>query len=734
MTATFSSAEKKGTASMGSTKRADVPTYLQMQVTECGAASLGMVLAYYGKWVPLSELRDACGASRDGTSLAEILRAARSYGLDGHGSLLRPARLAKYGYPVILFWANNHFVVLEEVVEGGARLNDPASGQRFVTTEELEEDYSGVALILRPTESFEKGGNKPRPNLGILKRVTRVLNEVIAVVVLGLLATVPGLAVAVISKVFLEEVLIGGRSSQAFGLIVGLLFIVVLQALIMWFQQQILIRANIGMTIFDSSSFVHKALRLPEKYFIARSVPDLANRVQYNREVVGLLTGRLATVSVGVIVVVVYGAAMFVVSPPLAAIALLLTSGNLFALRVALKRRRSAAQLLMQRNAMLQQTTMYGAITLESIKAGGLEGDYYARWEGLAVGVAEVRQEISVRTQAGNAVPTLLRSLTSAVVLGFGALLVIDGSLEIGSLVAFQVLVASFQGPISELVGFSWMLQSMQNLVQRLDDVLDEESDPSCDPHRQRFALSEREPSRLDGSISMRNVSFGYKTTMPPLVENFSIDVPPGARVAVVGASGSGKSTLVRLLAGLHEPWQGEVRFDGNLRADIARPVLSQSIAMVDQRIALFSGTVRENLTLWDPDVLEEDIVRAAVDAQIHDAISARTGSYLAPVANGGSNWSGGQRQRFEIARALIRNPSILLLDEATSALDAETEGLVNAALHRRGCTTIIVAHRLSTVRDADLILVMSNGKVVETGTHDQLLALGGDYSQLVSE
>jgi ABC-type bacteriocin/lantibiotic exporter with double-glycine peptidase domain len=263
-----------------------------------------------------------------------------------------------------LFWANNHFVVLEEVVEGGARLNDPGSGQRFVTTEELEKDYSGVALILRPTESFEKGGNKPRPNLGILKRVTRALNEVIAVVILGLLATVPGLAVAVISKVFLEEVLIGGRTNQAFGLIVGLTFIVILQALIMWFQQQILIRANIGMTTLDSSSFVYKALRLPEKYFVARSVPDLAQRVQYNREVVTLLTGKLATVSVGVIVVVVYGAAMFVVSPPLAAIALLLTSGNLFALRLALKRRRSAAQLLMQRNAMLQQTTMYGAITL----------------------------------------------------------------------------------------------------------------------------------------------------------------------------------------------------------------------------------------------------------------------------------------------------------------------------------------------------------------------------------
>jgi ABC-type bacteriocin/lantibiotic exporter with double-glycine peptidase domain len=278
------------------------------------------------------------------------------------------------------------------------------------------------------------------------------------------------------------------------------------------------------------------------------------------------------------------------------------------------------------------------------------------------------------------------------------------------------------------------MMQQVQNLVKRLDDVLDEKIDPSCDPAIQRFGLDEDEETRLQGAISMRNVSFGFKSTAEPLISNFSIDVPPGARVAVVGTSGSGKSTLVRLLAGLYDPWEGEVRFDGLRREDIPRPVISRSIAMVDQRIALFSGTVRENLTLWDPSVPEEDMVRAASDAQIHDAISARVGSYSAQVADGGANWSGGQRQRLEIARALVRNPSILLLDEATSALDTETEAEVDAALQRRGCTTIVVAHRLSTVRDADLILVMSTGKVVEMGRHEELMALDGVYAKLVQE
>lgn len=722
-----------GDAPSGRPTRVHVPTVLQYEVTECGAASLGMVLAHYGRWVPLSELREVCGASRDGTTMADLLRGARHYGLDGFGSFLRPASLGRNGFPIILFWKGAHFVVLEGMDDTGAYLNDPAIGPRKVSLEELEQDYAKVCLTLRPTAEFSAGGVKPRAWASVLRRGRSTLGEVLAVVAVGLLATVPGLGLAALSKVFIDSVLVARNRSAAWSIIGALALIIVLQALLQWFQQRVLIRVAVGLTVLESSKFVHKALRLPEKYFVARSVADLSQRVQYNREVVSLLTGRLATVGIGSIVVVVYGVAMFFIDPLLALVAVGLTLINVFALRSAMARRRDTARLLVQQQSMLRQVTAYSAITLETIKASGLESDAYARWEGTAVNVATARQEINVKTAIGNAIPTLLKALVSAVVLGFGALQVINGQLALGSLIAFQVLVSSFSGPLNDLVGFAWLFQQVQNLIGRLDDVLEEELDASCDPAVQTMALGDS-PPRLEGRLRLDDVTFGYKSTAPPLISGFSLEVPPGSRVAVVGASGSGKSTLVRLLAGLYRPWEGRVLIDGCERRAIPRSVLAQSVAMVDQRIALFSGTVRDNLTLWDPSVSDEALVAACRDACIHDDIVARVGSYGAMMSDGGSNWSGGQRQRLEIARALVRDPSVLLLDEATSALDAETEAEVDAALQRRGCTTVTVAHRLSTVRDADLIIVMEKGRVVEMGRHDELMALGGSYTSLVQE
>jgi len=717
----------------GSTRRVRTPTMLQMQVTECGAASLGMVLAHYGRWVPLEELRERSGASRDGTTASDLIKAAAEYGLSGKGYYRRRQLLEAVGYPLILLWKGAHFLVLEGLDERYAWLNDPARGPRRVTIDEFDRDYNKICLALRPTEDFRRGGTRPPRWRAVTRRGRTVVSEVMAVIVVGLLATVPGLAVAAISKLFVDDVLVGRQSGRAWPLVLALLAIVAVQAGLQLFQQRVLIRVGTRLTVAESARFVHHALRLPERYFVARSVTDLSLRVQNNREVVSVLTGRLASVGVGLVVMVVYGVAMTFVDPLLAAIAITLTLLNLVAMRWSLERQKNLSQLLVDEQAALLHTTAYGALTMETIKAGGLEGDYYARWEGTAVRVAEVRQEMAMLTQLGDSVPLVLRALVSALVLGVGAFRVIEGDLEIGSLVAFQSLVVSFGGPVAELVGFGSALQRAQNLVRRLDDVLDEPIDPTCDPAVQR-AHFESGPPRLQGRVAIRDVTFGFKPTTAPLIEHFDLDVAPGARVAVVGTSGSGKSTLVRLLVGLYEPWSGSIVIDGRSRHEHPRPVLTNSIAMVEQRIALFRGTVRDNLTLWDDSISDADVVRAAMDAGIHDDIVARAGGYSAEVEDGGANWSGGQRQRLEITRALVRNPSVLLLDEATSALDADTEASVETALRRRGCTTIVVAHRLSTVRDADLILVMERGEVVEQGRHDELVERDGQYARLVRE
>ena len=721
---------------VGSTERAKVPTVLQMQVTECGAACLGKVLAYYGRWVSLEELRDRCGASRDGTSAADLIRAGEHYGLQGKGFYKTRDLLVPMGFPLILLWKGAHFVVLEGLDSEGAWLNDPASGPRRISLAEFDNEYTNICLALRPTDDFAKGGRPPGRLDSLIRRGRPVLPQVLAVVAVGLLATVPGLVLAAVGRLFVDDVLIRGDTGSGWPLVGAAAVALGVQLLMQMFQQRVLVDVGTRLTISESARFVRHTLRLPERYFIMRSVSDLAQRVQHNREVVTALTGQLASVLVSAIVVAVYAVALFFVDVPLAVLAVGLSFGNLLALRFVLAHRRERSRLLVVEQSAMAQTTAYGAMTLETIKAGGLESDYYARWDGGAVRLSAVRQELAMSTELGNAVPGTIRSLISALVLGFGAYRVIGGDLEIGSLVAFQALVGSFIGPLGQLVGFAWLIQHVQNLIRRLDDVLDEPEDPACDPAVQNHDfvvdLDAGGEPRLVGAACLRNVSFGYKSTAAPLISEFDLDVPPGSRVAVVGTSGSGKSTIVRLLAGLYQPWDGEALLDGRQRRDIPRQVLTASVAMVDQRIALFAGTVRDNLTLWDASVPDDDVIRAAMDAQIHHDIASRAGGYSSLITDGGANWSGGQRQRLEIARALVRNPSVLLLDEATSALDADTEAAVETALRRRGCTTLVVAHRLSTVRDADRIVVVEKGRIVESGRHDDLLARDGSYAKLV--
>ncbi len=425
--------ERGEQARPGSQTRVKTPTVLQMQVTECGAASLGMVLAHYGCWVPLEELRERCGASRDGTTASDLVKTGAQFGLTAKGYYRRRGLLPELGYPLILLWKGSHFLVLEGLDDKHAWLNDPASGQRRIPVDEFDREYSKICLAFRPTSSFREEGEPPSRLRPLLRRGRAVLSEVLAVVVVGLLAAIPGLAVAAVAKLFVDDVLVRGLTGRAWPLVGALALLVLVQLEIHLFQQHILIRLGSRLTVVESALFVHHALRLPESYFVARSVPDLSLRVQDNREVVAILTGKLASVGTGLVVMIVYGLAMIVVDPVLAAIAVGLTLVNLAVIRSSIVRQEQLSRLLVGEQAALNANTAYGAITMETIKAGGLEADYYARWEGTAVRVGEVHQRIAVSNQLYNSLPAVLRSLAYALVLCVGGLRVIgyeDGFIE----------------------------------------------------------------------------------------------------------------------------------------------------------------------------------------------------------------------------------------------------------------------------------------------------------------
>ena len=405
---------------------------------------------------------------------------------------------------------------------------------------------------------------------------------------------------------------------------------------------------------------------------------------------------------------------------------------NLVAIRFSARRRTAASRRFEQEQGKVLATSFTGLQMMETLKAGGTESDFFARWAGFQAKSIGAEQDLAVSSSYLSVVPTLLTGITTAAILIVGGERVIGGTLSLGVLVAFQYLLAAFSAPVNDLVALGGELQEIDAGMVRLDDVLDYPTDPVLADHVAADADAGGD-ARLAGGFELRDITFGYSRLEPPLLDGFDLAVKPGARVALIGGSGSGKSTVARILCGLYQPWSGEVLFDGRPRSSYPRDVMVNSLALVDQDIVLFEGTVTDNIALWDDTRPEPQVVQAGRDAAIHTDIASRAGGYASGVAEGGRNWSGGQRQRLEIARALVTEPAILVLDEATSALDPTTEQYIDDRLRRRGCTCLIVAHRLSTIRDCDEILVLDRGRIVQRGTHDELMAAGGLYTDLIA-
>lgn len=716
-------------------KRQRTPTVLQMEAVECGAASLCMILGYFGRIVPLEECRVECGVSRDGSKANNVLKAARKFGLEAKGFKFELESLYELDYPAILFWNANHFVVLEGFKNGKACLNDPAQGPRQVTIDELDGSFSGVVLTFKKSAEFKAGGEKPSL-AGALRRRLRGSEVALAYVLLcGLFLVVPGLVIPTYSRIFVDEVLVANRASVIQPLMFGMAITLVLQGVLTWLQRHYLLRLETKLALSTSANFFQHILRLPVGYFAQRFAGEVGSRVGINDKVAGVVSGKLATTAIDCFMIVFYAALMFRYDVGLTLIVIGVALANVVAIKVVARVRTDASRKLMTDKGRLQGTSMGGLRMMETLKATGGENEFFSRWAGYQAKALRAEQQLRQISDMVSVVPTVVGTLVTASVLLFGGLKVMDGVLTVGLLVAYQALTNGFVKPLNSFVTFGSTLQELEADLNRLDDVLRYPQDPLYAKESKAAAGAGGADDRrlkLQGRIELRGITFGYSPLEKPLIEDFELTIEPGKRVALVGGSGSGKSTVAKLVSGLYQPWKGEILFDGVPRDRVPRRLLANSIGLVDQEIFLFDGVLRENITMWDSTVPAGRLTEACRDAAIAEVIETREGGYNARVDEGGGNFSGGQRQRLEIARAMVGNPTILILDEATSALDPATEAVIDDSLRRRGCTAIIIAHRLSTIRDCDEIIVLQRGKIVQRGTHDEMKDTEGPYADLI--
>jgi NHLM bacteriocin system ABC transporter peptidase/ATP-binding protein len=707
--------------------RVRTPTVLQMEMMECGAAALGSVLAWHGRRVPLEELRIACGVSRDGSKAGNVVRAARRYGLEAVGMRREVDEVLAGVFPVIVFWNFNHFVVVEGVSRTKVYLNDPAAGPRTVSREEFADSFTGVSLEFKKGPDFKRGG----ASQGILPKLTERLKGLQAaigfVAWISLLLVLPGMVVPGLTAAFVDNVLVQQFNGWLSPLLIGLGATFLLNVALRWLQGLALLRIELRMALEQSAQFAWHVLCLPIAFFSQRHTGDLVQRVDANDRVARLIARDFGNAAANCLTAAFLGAVMISYDVTLAAIVLGSAALNIVVLRLLHGSLSDAALRLQMEQGRLFSTSVIGLQSIETLKAIGGENDFFSKWAGYHARTINSEQRLAIYQQTIDLLPPILLSLTSAAVLGIGALKVIDDDLTLGALVAFQGLLMSFAAPVQQMVGVAAKVQQASADLSRLDDVLHHARD-------WRFTATADAPAgaRAAGHLSMQDVSFGYNLLEPPLIENFSLDVAPGRWVALVGESGSGKSTLGKLITGLVEPRAGEIRIDGHTLPAWGRERLSTIVASVDQDIHLFAGTVHDNVTIWDDTVDHAHLVAAVDDAGLMSTVSNMPGNFKAVVEEGGRNLNGGERQRIEIARALVRDPAILVLDEATAGLDAMSENEVLKAVRRRGMTCVLVAHRLSTIRDCDEIVVLERGKVVERGTHATLMAAQGAYARLI--